>query len=239
MVEGEGYKLEILEYAINQSIDRLLPNSSEDALNVILYQSNEVVWRVATEIYTKSGHQVDFVFIRNLLNLRIEPFRNKIAEKAKIKAELEAQRRIKEAEKENIVKEKQVEEARIKVKLETEKEKLTKQRKKEKQENLEAFCESYPNISIEVFLRIEKLITEELLLEEKQVITIDSILNKDLGADDLDIMELIQVIEKEFDIEIPDDFTGTNWISCICGNYSRLESITVKEIVDIVCEKIQ
>ena len=56
VVESEDYKLEILKYAVNQSIDRLLPKSSEDALSIILYQSNEVVWRVATEIYTKSGH---------------------------------------------------------------------------------------------------------------------------------------------------------------------------------------
>ena len=83
------------------------------------------------------------------------------------------------------------------------------------------------------------MITEELFLEKEKIITIDSILHKDLGADSLDTVELIQVLEEEFDIEIPDDFTGTNWISCICGDYSRLESITVREIVDIVCEKIQ
>ena len=76
-VEECDYKLEILEYAVNQCIDWLLPSSSEDALSVILYQSNEVVWRVATEIYTKSGHQIDFVFIRGILNLRVEPLRKK------------------------------------------------------------------------------------------------------------------------------------------------------------------
>ena len=72
--ESEDYKLEILEYAVNQSIDNLLPENSEDALSMILYQSNEVVWRVAKEIYAKSGYQIDFIFIRDIINLRIEPF---------------------------------------------------------------------------------------------------------------------------------------------------------------------
>jgi acyl carrier protein len=238
-VESEDYKLEVLEYAVNQSIDLLLPKSCEDALNAILDQSNEVVWRVAIDIYTKSGHQIDLLFVKNLLNLRIEPLRNKIsteerikkakeAEKTRIEAELEDQRQIKEAQ-----------EAKIRAKLEAERLERIAEQQGIKQENLKAFRERYPNVSIEVFLRIEKLITEELLLGEERIITIDSVLSKDLSADDLYIMELIVAVEKEFNIEIPDDFTGTNWISCICGDYSRLKSITVKEIVDIVCEKIQ
>jgi hypothetical protein len=46
-VESEDYKLEVLKYAVNQSIDHLLPKSCEDALNAILDQSNQVVWKVA------------------------------------------------------------------------------------------------------------------------------------------------------------------------------------------------
>ena len=98
-VEERDYKLEVLEYAVNQCIDRLLPSSSEDALSVILYQSNEVVWRVATEIYTKSGYQIDFSYISNLLDVRIEPLR-KEAEEARIRAE---QERIIRAEQERII----------------------------------------------------------------------------------------------------------------------------------------
>ena len=256
-IKNQNYKLEILEYAVNQCIDSLLPKSSEDALSAILYQGNEVVWRVATDIYAKSGYQIDFVFIRDLLNSRIEPLKNKIAEedkirkakkaeKTRIEAELEAQRQIRETEQAKIRAklkaerlEKIAEQLRIEQNQKAEKEQLRRQREKAKQENLKAFRERYPNVSVEVFLRIEKLITEELSLGEERIITIDSILSKDLGADSLDTVEIIQAIEKEFDIEIPDDFTGTNWISCICGDYSRLESIIVKEIVDIVCEKIQ
>ena len=227
-VENEDYKFEILEYAVNQSIDCHLPNNSEDALNVILDRSNEIVWKVATQIYTKSGHQVDFVFIKDILNSRIEPLKNNIAQEAKIKAKLKAEK-LKQIAEQQWIEQKQ----------DAEKEQRRSQRENSRQENLKYFHERYPNIAIDVFIRIEKLITEELLLEDERIITIDSALSKDLSADNLYIMELIQAIEEEFDIEIPEDFTGTNWVSFVCGNYSRLESITVKEIVDIVCEKIQ
>ena len=79
-IEKQNYELHLFKYAVNQYIDNLLPNNSQEALNVIVYQSDEVVWRVATEIYTKSGHQIDFLLIRDILNLRIEPLQIKIAE---------------------------------------------------------------------------------------------------------------------------------------------------------------
>ena len=238
-IENEDYKLEILEYAVNQSINRLLPKKYEDALNVILGRSNEIVWKVVTDIYTNSGHQIDFVFIKDILNSRIEPLKKKIAEEGKIKKAKEAGEAKIRAKLKAKKLEKTAEQQRIKQEQEAEKEKLRKLRENARQENFKAFREKYPNISLEVFLKIENLITEELLLDEEQIVTMDSILSQDLGADNLYIMELTQAIEKEFDIEIPEYFTGTNWISCICDNFSRLESITVKEIVDIVCKKIQ
>ena len=76
-IEKQNYELHLFKYAVNQCIDNLLPNNSQEALNVIVYRSDEVVWRVATEIYTKSGHQIDFLFIHDLLNLRIEPLKIK------------------------------------------------------------------------------------------------------------------------------------------------------------------
>lgn len=50
--ENRNYELHILKYAINQTIDRLLPNNSQEALNAIANRSDEIVWRVATpDIY--------------------------------------------------------------------------------------------------------------------------------------------------------------------------------------------
>ena len=54
-----------------------------------------------------------------------------------------------------------------------------------------------------MFERIRKIIVDQLGVDESQV-TIDSSFVDDLGADSLDIVELIMALESEFDIEIPD-----------------------------------
>lgn len=53
------------------------------------------------------------------------------------------------------------------------------------------------------FEKIKKIIVEQLGVEEDEV-NMESSFIDDLGADSLDIVELIMAIEEEFDIEIPD-----------------------------------
>ncbi|WP_035290679.1 acyl carrier protein [Clostridium sp. KNHs214] len=55
-----------------------------------------------------------------------------------------------------------------------------------------------------VFERVKKIIADQLSLDEEEV-RIDSSFIDDLGADSLDIVELIMALEEEFDIEIPDE----------------------------------
>ncbi|QCI21647.1 acyl carrier protein [Buchnera aphidicola (Hyadaphis tataricae)] len=52
--------------------------------------------------------------------------------------------------------------------------------------------------------RIKKIIIEKLDIEEKKVFKNSSLI-EDLGADSLDIVELIMALEEEFDIEISDE----------------------------------
>ncbi|HPV02522.1 MAG TPA: acyl carrier protein [Clostridiales bacterium] len=54
-----------------------------------------------------------------------------------------------------------------------------------------------------VFEKVKKIIVEQLGVEEDEV-TLESSFIDDLGADSLDIVELIMALEEEFDIEIPD-----------------------------------
>jgi acyl carrier protein len=54
-----------------------------------------------------------------------------------------------------------------------------------------------------VFEKVKKIIVEQLGVEEDEV-TRESSFIDDLGADSLDIVELIMALEEEFDIEIPD-----------------------------------
>lgn len=54
------------------------------------------------------------------------------------------------------------------------------------------------------FERIKSVIVDQLGVEESQV-TPEASFVDDLGADSLDIVELIMGFETEFDIEIPDE----------------------------------
>jgi acyl carrier protein len=55
-----------------------------------------------------------------------------------------------------------------------------------------------------MFERIKKIIMTQLDVDESQV-TLDSSFVDDLGADSLDVVELIMALEQEFNIEIPDE----------------------------------
>ena len=52
--------------------------------------------------------------------------------------------------------------------------------------------------------RVKKIVVEHLGVEEEKV-TPDASFIDDLGADSLDIVELVMAFEEEFGIEIPDD----------------------------------
>ena len=54
-----------------------------------------------------------------------------------------------------------------------------------------------------VFDKVKKIIVEQLSVEEEDV-NIEASFIDDLGADSLDIVELIMALEEEFGIEIPD-----------------------------------
>jgi len=52
--------------------------------------------------------------------------------------------------------------------------------------------------------RINKIIADQLGIDEKSIQIGDSFTD-DLGADSLDVVELVMALEEEFEIEIPDE----------------------------------
>lgn len=74
------------------------------------------------------------------------------------------------------------------------------------------------------FDKVKNIVVEQLGVSEADV-QIDSTFIDDLGADSLDIVELIMAFEEEFEIEIPDD---------------AAEKIkTVRDAVDYIEKQIQ
>ena len=55
-----------------------------------------------------------------------------------------------------------------------------------------------------VFEKIKEILADQLNIDEEEI-TMGSSFIDDLGADSLDIVDLIMTIEEEFDIEIPED----------------------------------
>ena len=56
----------------------------------------------------------------------------------------------------------------------------------------------------DVFERVKKIVVENLDVEADKVVESASFID-DLGADSLDLVELVMAVEEEFNIEIPDD----------------------------------
>ena len=55
-----------------------------------------------------------------------------------------------------------------------------------------------------IFEKLKDIIVEQLSVDADEV-TMDSNIQDDLGADSLDVVDLITTIEDEFDLSIPDE----------------------------------
>ena len=55
-----------------------------------------------------------------------------------------------------------------------------------------------------VFEKVKSIIMDQLDVEEDKV-TLDAVIQDDLGADSLDIVDLVMSFEEEFDIEIANE----------------------------------
>ena len=75
----------------------------------------------------------------------------------------------------------------------------------------------------EVFEKVKSIIVEQLGATENSV-TMEASFIDDLGADSLDIVELVMAIEEEFDIEIPDS--------------DAEKVVTVGDVVDYIKENV-
>jgi len=62
-------------------------------------------------------------------------------------------------------------------------------------------------MSNDIFTRVQKVTVEKLSVKEEEAVEAASFTD-DLGADSLDVVELVMAFEDEFGIEIPDEEVG-------------------------------
>jgi acyl carrier protein len=56
-----------------------------------------------------------------------------------------------------------------------------------------------------VFEKVRAILVDQLGIDDEEKITMDASITDDLGADSLDVVDLVMSLEEEFDIEIPDE----------------------------------
>ncbi len=57
---------------------------------------------------------------------------------------------------------------------------------------------------MEIFEKVKELLVEQLDVDE-ELVTMEATITDDLGADSLDLVDLVMELENEFDTEIPDE----------------------------------
>lgn len=57
----------------------------------------------------------------------------------------------------------------------------------------------------DIFEKVKSIVVEQLSIENPDLVTPGANFANDLGADSLDVVELVMALEEEFEIEIPDE----------------------------------
>ena len=230
--DSKNYEMQILAMMINQYLDDMV-SLSEEKLNQLEANCDQIVWDLATRIYKESGHKVEFHIIRNLINSRIAVMRYQLFFS---KSSLLESKRIDEEKAMKIAEEKA--NAIINDKKIDDTEKITSQ-ENERQ--------------LAIFIKVQEIISDQLEVEKSQIHIEDelfylqsaervssyssdsfyssyssfgwnSCLLSNWGGDDLDTIELIAALEEEFDLELSDEK---------CQEFT-----TVKKLVDYLAENL-
>ena len=75
-----------------------------------------------------------------------------------------------------------------------------------------------------MFEKIKEIVAEQLSCNEDEI-TMDTNFKDELGADSLDLFELVMALEEEYDVEIPsEDLTNINTVEDVI-NYLKDKGI--------------
>lgn len=190
---NNSYELRILKKVVNKYLDETI-SVSDQSLNSIENNYDEVVWDLATRIYSQSGHKVEFSIIRDVIDSRIKT----------IKYQHNGQTH-------HINNEEASEEAYRTSELGT---KLLDE--VASFQNISNEDESETT----VFSRVQKIVCEQLEIEQNMV-DLDSHLSEHFSDSDIYGDDLIEGLENEFEIEISieelETYLGIEYHDCGTG----------------------
>jgi acyl carrier protein len=230
---SSDYEVQVLKKVICQHISEKL-SLGQVTLEQLEHEPDDVVWEVATKIYTQSGRKIELAKIRDTITVWTKQTKQTVLEQQA--RYVEEQNKLKaivyNSTKSNLSKEDLAETAISEKEIVSVVGKFGGDKEKAK-----------------VFLKVRKIISESLAVEEDEI-NLDCHLGNHLGADELDLAELVMALEEEFEIEISDeacmdrlDFFPGGWSfssSFSGGSSSGLSAgadCIVRNFVDVICEK--
>ena len=209
----KGYELKVLKMVANKYLDETL-SATEESLKALEANRDQVVWELATRIYSQSGHKVELSTLRDVVNSRIGVVKYQLAAEKERMAE-QARR---------VTEEKAAEEAGLRDEITIIMGEL-----------------GIDESQAKIFVKVRKILSEQLEVDEREV-TLDSHIITDLNADEIDTVELAMVLEAEFDIEIPEDLLGTvkRWPPTYSNSFGDSDPVacTVRELLLFIHRKV-
>jgi acyl carrier protein len=229
--DSKNYEMQILAMMINQYLDDMV-SLSEEKLNQLEANRDQIVWDLATRIYKESGHKVEFHIIRNLINSRIEVMRYQLF-----------------FSKSSLLESKRIDEEKAMKIAEQKANAIINDKKIDDTEKITILQElAGDERKLAIFIKVQEIISYQLEVEKSEIHIDDELfylqsssyssysfytssssfdswsdLLSNWGGDELDTIDLIMALEEEFELELEEK----------CQEFT-----TVKKLVDYLAENL-
>jgi acyl carrier protein len=179
----KDYELTVFTQVINKHLDEII-FVTEESLKYLITNRDQVVYDLATKIYTQSGHKVELAIIRDIVNSRTEDLSYKfVAEQKSIQDEAHRKEQKRFQEQERL--------------------RLTKQEYFEQEHILREKFEGNKS-KVLIFIKVQKIFCEVLSIRESYI-DLEFNLFDELGNNSIAFLETIFALEEGFDIKISDE----------------------------------
>jgi acyl carrier protein len=229
--DSKNYEMQILAMMINQYLDAMV-SLSEEKLNQLEANRDQIVWDLATRIYKESGHKVEFHIIRNLINSRIAVMRYQLF-----------------FSKSSLLESKRIDEEKAMKIAEQKANAIINDKKIDDTEKITILQElAGDERKLAIFIKVQEIISYQLEVEKSEIHIDDELfylqsssyssysfytssssfdswsdLLSNWGGDELDTIDLIMALEEEFELELEEK----------CQEFT-----TVKKLVDYLAENL-